>query len=132
MLYKVFSFTMLAGPGAHLGLVIVAEDRVHHRCLPSTLVAVRLLLGRQPSGTSSELTAKSASSNTWRSSSSTSDSGQWRTQSSASARDATSIIVNPAITSFVSTKGPSVTVGTPPENRMRAPRDPTSAAFARS
>ena len=47
--------------------------------------------------------------------------GHRLTHSIASAREVTLHIQNPAISSFVSTKGPSVTMRLLPENRTRAP-----------
>ena len=66
---------------------------------------------------------KSSASNTWRISISASASiaGQRFTHSIASSFDFTWIMVKPAISSFVSVNGPSVTIGFPFENRTRAP-----------
>src|SRR5712664_1593247 len=67
---------------------------------------------------------KSSASNTWRISISDSPAkglGQRLTHSIASAFDFTCHIQKPAISSFVSAKGPSITVRLAPENLTRAP-----------
>src|SRR5688572_30039307 len=64
---------------------------------------------------------KSSVSKTWRISTSPSSKGARLTHSIASSIDFTWISQKPATNSFVSAKGPSITVRFPPENRMRAP-----------
>src|SRR5438105_1561299 len=71
-----------------------------------------------------KLAPKSSASNTWRISISPSwpvGLGQRLTHSIASSFDFTCHNQKPAINSFVSLKGPSITVRFPPENLIRAP-----------